>query len=75
MVDIFGQTKSSKRENGTHTIIYRIPAFSQGVAKRRANINSRVKGMDDFHISNIDRVGDGDLPGQGIFEITIDSEV
>lgn len=69
MVEIFGKVKRSEILNGQQEVVYRVPAFSERIARRRAAINSRIKGFEDFEIVSVRNVGSGNIPGQKLFDI------
>lgn len=73
MVEIFGKTKMSEIVNGTQRVTFRIPAVSERVARARAGINARAKGLSGFSVERIEQVESGGFPGQKIYDITVTS--
>jgi len=72
MVEVFGSVaNATTTENGRERVTFRIPAISKSLAKQRARGNARLKGMNNFRVSEPQKVGDGDIPGQKIFEIAV----
>lgn len=71
MVQFFGRTEATDVRNGQLITVFRIPAFSEGMARRRANLNVRAKSLNNASIESIEQVAQGDLPGQGIYDATI----
>lgn len=74
MAEIFGRIERSTVENGTQVTVFRIPAFSEGLARRRAKVNSRLKGLNNFEIEEPEKVGDGSIPGQSVYDVKVESE-
>lgn len=74
MVRFFGETESTDVQNGTLTTVFRIPAFSQSMVRRRADLNIRAKDLANASIDNVEQVGQGDIPGQTIYDVTITSD-
>lgn len=73
MVQLTGGVRRAFIEDGKDVTIFRIPAFSKTGARRRAKTNSRIKGIENFSLGEAERVGSGDLPGQGIYDVTVTS--
>lgn len=71
MVEFFGSVARSNVENGKQTVTFRIPALTKSGAKQRARGNARLKGMSNFSVGEPNNVGDGDIPGQKIFEVPV----
>lgn len=73
MVQITGDVKSSiTRENKVVTV-FNIPATAKRFARRRAKINARIKGLDQPKIMEPRMVGQGDIPGQKLYEVEVES--
>lgn len=75
MVEVFGRVEKSSTEQNELTTVFRIPAFSGGMAKRRAQGNIRLKGLSNADITGVQQVGEGSIPGQKIFDVTVKSDV
>jgi hypothetical protein len=71
MVEFFGKTKSSETMDDTIRMVFRMPAFSERGARRRAGINARSKKISNFDVEKIEEVESGQLPGQKIYDVTI----
>lgn len=74
MVEIFGRIESNAVRNGNQVTVFAIPAFSERLARRRAQANANLKDLADPQIDNIEVVGQGDIPGQSIYNVTILSQ-
>lgn len=74
MVDIFGRIESNTVRNGNQVTTFAIPAFSEELARRRANANARLKDLQDPQIDDVEEVGQGSIPGQSIYNVTILSQ-
>lgn len=71
MVEFFGRTVDSDVQGDTQQLVFAIPAFSQTVARRRAMINSRIKGISGAEVLEIEPVQSGDIPAQTIFRVVV----
>jgi hypothetical protein len=74
MAEIFGRVESSETRNGNKVTTFRIPAISGKMATRRAKMNARLKGIKNYDVNEPEIVGDGDIPGQSIYDVTLVSE-
>lgn len=74
MVQFFGRTESTDVEGDQLTSVFRIPAFSQEMARRRAQINIRAKDLQNAEIASMEEAQSGDIPGQTIYDITVESD-
>lgn len=71
MVQVTGEVvKSIIRENKTITE-FEIPAVAKRVAKRKARINARVKGLDEPQVNEPELIGQGDVPGQKLYSVEV----
>lgn len=73
MVQFFGSVERSVVEGNQQTTVFRIPAVSEAGARQRAKGNSRIKGLDNFEVQDLEQVGQGDLPGVKLFDVTVSS--
>lgn len=71
MVELFGQVESSESIDGEVEMVFRIPAFSRRIARRRAMVNGQVKGIEDAEITSVEAIDQGEIPGQNIFNVTV----
>lgn len=74
MVEIFGRIESNAVRNGSQVTVFAIPAFSERLARRRAQANARLKDLADAEIDSIENLGGTDLPGQNLYEVTVISQ-
>lgn len=74
MAEFFGRTESSETTNGVQVTTFRIPAMTEGMARRRGKMNARVKGFDDYEIVDVQTVESGSIPGQTLYDITVSSQ-
>lgn len=74
MVEIIGRIQSTDTANRTITDTWRMPAPTERFARRFARANSRVKGRSNYEIVSVEEIEDGDLPGQSIYEVVVQSE-
>lgn len=74
MAKIFGSVEKSVVKNGKMMTVFRIPAFSKTLVKQRGKANSKVKGLDNYEVRNVETVGRGDIPGQKVFDVTVVSD-
>lgn len=74
MVQFFGHTESTDVQDNQLISVFRIPAFSEEMARRRARLNSRAKDMVNADIDSLEQVGSGDIPRQSIYDVTIVSD-
>lgn len=75
MVQVFGTVEQSFSEEENQFTVFRIPAFSERLARRRGGANARIKGLSNFEVTNIEQVGQGDVPGQKLFDVTVQSDL
>lgn len=71
MVEVLTVQEPTAVENGSVITTFRVPALSERVARRRAKVNSRLKGLDNPEIREVTEVASGDIPGQMIYEINV----
>lgn len=71
---IFGSVVESTLVDDQQEIVFRVPAFSETLARRRATRNARIKGVENPEVEEVEEVGSGTLPGQTIFLITVRGE-
>lgn len=71
MPQLFGTIERNAVEDGQQIITFRIPAFSEATARRRARVNSRLKGFEDASITATEKRGSADVPGQSEYDITL----
>lgn len=74
MVQFFGRTESTDVQDDTLTTVFRIPAFSEAMVRRRASINIRAKDLLNADIQGVEEVAPGDIPGQTIYDVTVTSD-
>lgn len=74
MVQFFGTVERSVVEGDQQTTVFRIPAVSKTGARQRAKGNSRIKGLNNFEIQDLEQVGQGDLPGVKLYDVTVASD-
>lgn len=74
MVELFGRIEKTDVQDGKQVTIFRIPAVSQSLAEQRAGINARLKGLSNFQLSGVRKVGSGSFPGQSIFDVKVESD-
>lgn len=74
MAQVFGTIEQTFTENDKQFTVFRIPAFSSRLARQRARGNARVKGLSDFEVGEAENVGSADVPGQKLFDVTVESE-
>lgn len=70
---ITGSLINTDQEDGKIIDNWRIPAVSERGAKLRAQGNSKVKGRSGTNVTEVERVGDGDLPGQAVYRVRVES--
>ena len=74
MVELFGKVDSVKTRDDKQITTFRIPAVSKQLAKTRANINARLKGLREFSLENIEKTDDEtDVPAQSIYLVELES--
>lgn len=73
MVELIGKIAETKVENGNLVDKWRIPAQSEAFARRQTQANATVKGRSDTNIVSVEKVGEGELPGQSIYEVVTQS--
>lgn len=71
MAKVFGSVQTSMTREGQQITVFHIPAFTKRLAQRRAKFNSRVKDLANPDIESIEKVGEGELPRQGVYEVTV----
>lgn len=69
MVEIIGSLQETVSEEGQLRDTWRMPSLSEGLAKRQARTNARVKGRTDPEIVSVTEIAQGDLPGQSIYRV------
>ena len=74
MVQFFGHTESTDVQDNQLISVFRIPAFSESMARRRSQVNIRAKDMVNANIDSIEQVATGDIPGQKIYDVTVVSD-
>ena len=74
MVQIFGTVERSFTEEDSQFTTFRIPAFSKAIARQRAKANARIKGLSNFTLSNVEEAGSGDIPGQTLYDVVVESD-
>lgn len=74
MVEFFGRIESNSVRNGNQVTVFTIPAFSERLARRRAQTNARLKDLANAEIDSIENIGGTDLPGQNLYEVTVISQ-
>lgn len=75
MARIFGRTISTDSQGASQIITFEIPAVSQTAARARARFNARVKSISNAQVTRFEPVRQGSLPGQRIYEVTIEGQV
>lgn len=60
--------------DGQEVFEFRVPAFSESIARRRASVNGSLKGMESPEIDSVERIGSGSIPGQSVFLVTVVGE-
>lgn len=73
MVEITGSLVQQREEDGDLVTVFRIPAFSASLARRRAMQNARFKDYASPEVEQTENAGKGDLPGQKIFLVSVRS--
>jgi hypothetical protein len=73
MVQLFGSVETSTIVDDTLITEFRIPAFSRTAAQQRAKTNARLKGLEDAQITGTEELKTGDLPGQTIYIVEVES--
>jgi len=69
MVELTGKTSKTNFSGGKVESTWRIPAQSESLAKRQAKVNERVKGRSNVEVGDVEKIEDGDLPGQSIYSV------
>jgi len=75
MVEFFGRTLDSEVQGDVQQILFQIPAFSERGARRRARVNSRIKGITGAEVVGVESIRSGDVPGQTIFRVQVSGGV
>lgn len=73
MVEVTGSVIEQSVENGSLRTVFRIPAQSEGLAVRQANLNAGLKGYSGIEVVNTEKISEGSLPGQSIYAVTVTS--
>lgn len=73
MVQVFGSVESTVLMDDVLITEFRIPAISKTLARQRARTNARLKGLDTPEITGIEELREGDLPGQTIYIVSVES--
>lgn len=74
MVQIFGTVEKSFTEEDSQFTTFRIPAFSKTLARQRGRANARIKGLTNFQVDSVEEVGSADVPGQTLYDVTLESD-
>ena len=73
-MQIFGVTESTRIVDGNIINEWRIPAQSEGLARRQARANARIKHGRRGEVEGIERVGSGRIPGQKIYLVEVSTQ-
>jgi hypothetical protein len=73
MVELIGKIASTKVQEDRIIDEWRMPAQTDGLARRQATANARIKGRNDVEIKSVEENGNGSLPGQSIYTVTTSS--
>lgn len=73
MVQLFGSVETSTIIDDTLVTEFRIPAFSRRIARQRARSNARLKGFEGAEVTGVEELKTGDLPGQTIYLVEVES--
>lgn len=71
---ITGELIKSEIINGRQESIWRVPALSESIARRKAVLNMRIKGNEGIEVQSANKVGSGNLPRQDLFDVVVTAE-
>lgn len=71
--DFIGTVEESYSEDNKIFTIFRIPALSSSMARRRARMNAKIKGLNNIEITGVENLGEARLPGQKEFDVKVES--
>lgn len=74
MAEVFGRVESTEVTDGKQITNFRIPAMAQNFAEQRASANIRLKGLTNGSITDVQQIDQGSIPGQKIYEVTVESD-
>lgn len=69
MVEITGTHLGTSTDAGQVTDDWRLPALTERQARLEAIANARLKGRSGAEVQTLRQVGEGDIPGQKIYEV------
>jgi len=68
-MELFGTLLNTRSRSNEIVNEWRIPAQSEGLARRQARANARIKNGTSSEVSSVTQEGSGSLPGQKIFVV------
>lgn len=74
MVEIIGLLRDTDVQEDVIKDTWKLPALTEGQAKLEARINSRIKGRSSPKVKSVAKEGEGDLPGQKIYQVIVESD-
>jgi hypothetical protein len=72
-MSITGEVRKSITRDGVTVTEFAIPAVAKTVAKRKARVNARVKGLDNPRVGEPQLEGQGSIPGQKMYVVEVTS--
>lgn len=70
---ITGELVNSEIVDGAQEMIWDIPAIREQGARRKAMFNSRLKGLNNVRILNVEKRGQASIPGRSTFRVTLEA--
>lgn len=74
MVEVIGKIRETRVEGDKLLDTWRVPAQAERLARRKVKTNATIKGREGLEIQSVEKIGEGSLPFQSIYEIVTSSQ-
>lgn len=71
---ITAQVQRSFLRDGKEVLELRLPAISEGAARRKAMANARIKDVSNAEIADVENIGSSGIPGRPLWVVTIEGD-